>query len=76
MGEWEQITVKSEGYSLRRLIWERYQKPTPGLIEPILESNPGLARVAYEIPVGTSIKLPIIAPQSGGTDAPTVTLWE
>lgn len=76
MSQYETITVKSGGYSLRRIIWDRYTRPTPGIIEPILEANPGLALIAYDLPVGTKIKLPVKKrDEQTALPKPKITLW-
>lgn len=71
----EQIEVKSEGWTLSRLIWSRFYRPMPGLVEVVLAANPGLGALGPFLPVGTVVSVPVPATS---TEEPVVTpvrLW-
>lgn len=71
----ETITVRREGMTLSRLIWGRFKKQVPGMVENVLSINPGLAALGPFLPVGTAIKVPIPAPRNDNTDITPVRLW-
>ena len=56
------IRIAGEGISVDLLIWREYRRPMPGLIEAVLDSNPGLAALGPILPVGTLVKLPLLKP--------------
>ena len=45
-----------------------------GIVEQILEANPGLAKIGPILPAGIQITLPDLAPQT--EDTQTVQLWD
>lgn len=71
----ETITVQIEGVTLSRLLWARFKRPMPGIVERVLSANPRLAALGAVIPVGTAIKVPIPAPRNGNVDITPVRLW-
>lgn len=60
---------------LDQILWQRFRRKTPGLIERVLDMNPGLAGLGPVIPNGTSISIPIDTPSSP-TAVPVVKLWD
>lgn len=56
------VKVGGEGVSVDLLIWRRYKRPTFGLLEQVLDNNPGLAALGPILPVGTLVKLPTVKP--------------
>ena len=56
------IKVAGVGVSVDLLIWRRYKRPMPGLLERVLDINPGLAAHGPILPVGTLLKLPNVKP--------------
>lgn len=56
------IKVAGDGVSVDLLIWRRYKRPMPGLLERVLDINPGLAALGPILPVGTPVKLPTVKP--------------
>lgn len=67
--------VESEGLMLDLILWRRYRRATPGLVEKVLDLNPGLAEQGPVIAVGTTIRIPIEAqPIPVRRDA--VRLWD
>lgn len=57
----ESITIKSEGMTVSRLVWRRYRRRVPGLTEQVFALNPGLAALSPILPVGTVVKMPVVA---------------
>lgn len=55
----EQYEVKSEGVTISSIVWQRFKRPMPGLIELIMEENQDLEEAGTEIPVGTTVTIPI-----------------
>ncbi|WJY13232.1 tail protein X [Pectobacteriaceae bacterium CE90] len=51
----------------------RYYGRTQGVVETVLQSNPGLADMGPILPHGTAVELPII--QSSSTRE-TINIWE
>ncbi|AUH00974.1 tail protein X [Pectobacteriaceae bacterium CE70] len=51
----------------------RYYGRTQGVVETVLQSNPGLADLGPILPHGTAVELPII--QSSSTRE-TINIWE
>ncbi len=72
----EPITVTGEGLTVSLLVWRRFQRPMPGLVERVYEENPGLADLGSFIPVGTVIKLPVPEATRQEEVITPVRLWE
>lgn len=70
----ELVTVTSEGVTVSSLIWARFKRPMPGLVEQTLDANKGLAD-ALEIPVGTQVRLPIPEESEQPQVAARIELW-
>jgi len=68
------IRVAGEGVSVDLLIWREYRRPMPGLVEAVLDSNPGLAALGPILPVGTLVKLPLLKP-APVAELAVVRLW-
>jgi phage tail protein X len=56
------IKVAGDGVSVDLLVWRKYRRPMPGLVERVLDINPGLAALGPILPVGTLVKLPTVKP--------------
>ena len=59
----ERITVEGDAITLSLLVWRRFRRPMPGLVETILDCNSGLAGLGAILPVGTVLDLPIPTPR-------------
>ena len=70
----EPITVMSEGVTLSLIVWRRFKRPMPGLVEQALDLNPALADAGPFLPVGMTIDLPIPA-EKQNADITPVRLW-
>ena len=68
------IRVAGEGVSVDLLVWREYRRPMPGLVEAVLDSNPGLAALGPILPVGTLVKLPLLKP-APVAELAVVRLW-
>lgn len=56
------------------LICHRHLGRTAGVVELVLESNPGLAALGAVLPMGTPVELPDVAPAAAPSDL--VQLWD
>lgn len=70
----ETITVEGEFIAVSLLVWRRFKRPMPGLVEQILDINTGLADLGPYIPVGTPVTIPIPTPRAPVVLDP-VRLW-
>ena len=68
------IKVAGDGISVDLLIWRKYTRPMPGLLEQVLDINPGLAALGPILPIGTVVKLPTVKPPPV-TELAVVRLW-
>ena len=58
----ETYVIDGDGLVLDQIIFRRYRRPTPGLVEATFDINPGLSFLGPFIPHGTVIKIPIDTP--------------
>jgi len=59
----ETITVAGDFVTVSLIVWRRFQRPMPGLVEQVFDTNPGLADLGHFLPVGTVFALPIPTPR-------------
>lgn len=64
MGVTETVTVEGEFLTVSLIVWRRFHRPMPGLVEQIYDVNPGLADLGQFLPVGTVFGMPIPIPRS------------
>lgn len=69
------ITVRSEGLTLSRVIWQFLRRQPQGYLEQVLESNPGLADTVT-LPVGTVITMPLDSIPSTAEARTVIKLWD
>ena len=62
----ETLTVTTEQTTLDLLLWRRFRREVPGLVEDTLRRNPGLARIGVLLPVGMTIDVQTPAPEPRG----------
>lgn len=55
----EKITVTGDELTLSLIVWRRFHKPMPGLVEQTLDMNQDLAEQGPKLRVGTTFFLPI-----------------
>ena len=70
----EEVTVEGEGLTLSLIVWRRFHRPMPKLVEKIVDRNPGLAELGPILPVGTRFDMPIPAPEQDPV-LPAIRLW-
>jgi len=70
----ETVTVESEQVTASSVVWRRFQRQMPGLIERVFDDNPGLADQGEELALGTSIAIPVDTP-AATTRLPAIKLW-
>lgn len=59
----ERVAVEGDRITVSLLIWRRFRRPMPGLLEQILDRNPGLAGAGIELPIGTVLDIPVPTPR-------------
>jgi len=59
----EPVTVEGEFITVSLVVWRRFRRPMPGLVEQVHDMNPGLADLDAYLPVGTTFNLPIPTPR-------------
>ncbi len=69
------IVVSGDGITLPLLIWRRFLKPMPGLLEDTLDRNPGLADLGPVLPVGTSVTIKIPSEPNETEVQDPIRLW-
>lgn len=70
----ETVTVEGDGLTIATLVWRRFKRPMPGLVEAIYDLNPGLADLGQTLPVGTSFDMLIPIPREQQVLDP-IRLW-
>ena len=70
----ETITVEGDGLTVPLIVWRRFLRPMPGLVEKVYHINPGLADLGPILPVGVKFKLPILILQNQDFKEP-IRLW-
>lgn len=70
----ETVTVEGDGLTVATIVWRRFKRPMPGLVEAIYDMNPGLADLGQTLPVGTSFDMPIPIPREQQVLDP-IRLW-
>ena len=70
----ETITIQGEAITASLLVWRRFRRPMPGLVERVYALNPRLALVGPVLPVGTALRLPIPVTKAE-PDITPVRLW-
>jgi len=62
IASFETVLIQAEDVTADLLIWRRYRRPAPGMLEAMLDANPNLARVHKYgpfLPVGLQVRIPI-----------------
>lgn len=70
----ETVTVEGDDLTLSLIVWRRFKRPMPGLVEAILDQNPGLADLGQTLPVGTTFQMPVPVPRDQTVLDP-IRLW-
>ena len=73
----ETLDVITERTTLDLLLWRRFRREVPGLVEDTLRRNPGLARLGAILPVGLALQVVVPDPEPKGRSAArVVTLYD
>ena len=59
----EKVTVEGDGLTVSLIVWRRFRRPMPGLVETVYALNYGLADLGPYLPLGTVFMLPIPIPR-------------
>ena len=59
----ERVIVEGDGITVSLLVWRRFRRSMPGLLEQTLDRNPGLAGAGVELPIGTVLDIPVPTPR-------------
>ncbi len=70
----ETVTVKGDALTVSLIVWRRFHRPMPGLVEQIYDINPGLADFGQTQPVGITFDMPIPIPRAQQVQDP-IQLW-
>lgn len=68
------VTVKTEGWTVDRIVWEVLQDHAPELVQETLRLNPGLAGIGLIVPTGSVLTLP--DPPASTPSRTVVRLWD
>ena len=70
----ERVTIEGECITVPLIVWRRFHRPMPGLLEQILALNPGLGERGTVLPLGTTFDMPVPAPREPAVLDP-IRLW-
>lgn len=70
----EVVTVEGDDITVSLIVWRRFKRPMPLLVEAILDANPGLADLGPVLPLGTVFEMPVPVPQVNQVLEP-IRLW-
>jgi len=59
----ETVTVEGDDLTLSLIVWRRFKRPMPGLVEAILDLNQDLGELGAILPVGTVFEMPVPVPR-------------
>ena len=65
----ETLEVVAEHTTLDLLLWRRFRREVPGLVEETLRRNPGLAATGVFLPIGMAVTVQTPAPEPRGRTA-------
>jgi phage tail protein X len=68
------VTVEGDALTVSLIVWRRFKRPMPGLVEAILDTNPDLADLGPVLPLGTVFEMPVPVPQENQVLDP-IRLW-
>lgn len=70
----EPVTVEGDFITVSLVVWRRFKRPMPGLVEQVYDINPGLSELGEFLPVGTTLNLPVPMPRGQAILDP-IKLW-
>jgi phage tail protein X len=59
----EPVTVEGEFITVSLIVWRRFRRPMPGLVEQTYDMNPGLGELGAFLPVGATFDMPVPTPR-------------
>ena len=65
----EALIVTTEQTTLDLLLWRRFRREVPGLVEDTLRRNPGLSAIGVFLPIGMAVTVQTPAPEPRGRGA-------
>lgn len=75
----ERVTVQADWMTVPRIVFRRFGRPVPGLVERVYDMNPGLADLGPYPPAGTAFLMPVTqeagGPQGGAQTLEPIRLW-
>lgn len=72
----ESVTIKAEGLTVSRVIWQFLKRQPKGYLEQVLAFNPGLADLGNILPVGTIINFPLDNIPAERAERAVIRLWD
>ena len=73
----ETLKVTTERTTLDLLLWRRFRREVPGLVEDTLRRNSGVAHLGAMLPLGLMVQVAVPNPEpKGRSAAPVVTLYD
>ena len=67
-------TIAQQGDTLSAICWRHYGRTSGGIVEKVLEANPGLALAGPVLPHGTRVTLPELQ-VAAAASLPQIQLW-
>ena len=59
----EPVTVEGEFITVSLIVWRRFRRPMPGLVEQTYDMNLGLGELGAFLPVGATFDMPVPTPR-------------
>ena len=70
----EPVTVQGDFVTVSLIVWRRFRRPLPGLVEQTYDMNPGLGELGAFLPVGATFDMPVPTPREPAILDP-IRLW-
>ena len=70
----EAVTVQGDDLSVSLIVWRRFRRPMPGLVERIYALNRELAESGPYLTPGATFLMPVPIPRGEAT-LPAIRLW-
>lgn len=70
----ENVTVEGDDLTVSLIVWRRFRRAMPGLVDQIYATNVGLASLGPVLPVRTTFSMPIPIPREQQVLEP-IRLW-
>ena len=70
----ETVTVEGDALTISLIVWRRFKRPMPNMVDAILDANPGLADLGPILPLGTIFEMSVPVPRDNQVLDP-IRLW-